>query len=126
MVDRLCTEFGYPVATEEPAGATLPSDDPRHNLFGIDLTPEQEALVLLARQNLNRFASALGAEHPKMVSETTYNALLDGAETALRSELASGVPITRVMPSLIFLVALPMVSDEEALQLSQRTAALLS
>lgn len=122
FVDRLCAEFGYSVAADE---AAPPNDDPRHNLFGISLTPEQERLVLLARQNLNRFASALGARHRKMVSQTTYDALLDGAETALRSELASGVPIIKVMPSLVFLVALPMVTDEEAFRLSQRSNALL-
>jgi hypothetical protein len=127
IADRLCAELGYPAEKEKPSARTAPpSEDPRHRLFATHLTAEQERLVVLARENLNRLGAALAACHPTVVSETTYTALLDGAETALRSEIASGVSVAEVMPSLVFLIALPMVSRDEALRLSQRTAALLT
>lgn len=124
IADRLCAEFGYPLpadAQERPA----PGDDPRHDLFGADLGPEDEKLIRMARRNLTRLAGALGARHQKIVSETTYQALFDGAETAMRSELSAGVPMSELLPSLVFLIVLPMVTREEALEFSQRTAQLL-
>jgi hypothetical protein len=120
--DRLCSEIGSPVDAdladgrrEEEAGAPL---------FG-PLSPEDERLIAAARRSLERFAVALWTKHPPIVSETISEGLLDGAELVLRNELARGSRLATVMPGVVFLVALPAVDRDKALELSQHTASLL-
>ncbi|MGE5336048.1 MAG: hypothetical protein ACM3JL_01330 [Nitrososphaerota archaeon] len=125
LADRLCAEFGYPADAEVPDEAHPQLEAERAMLFGDLLGPEDEELVATARAGLARIAAALGTRHPKVVSETAYGALLDGAELVMRGELASGKPVPRLMPGFVFLLALPMVSHDEALELSQRTSSLL-
>lgn len=123
LADRLCAELGHPIEGELPESAQ--SDEVRAKLFGDLLTPEQERLVTAVRRSLAWIAAALEADHPKVVSETAYRALLDGAELVTRSELAQGNSVTALVPSFVFLIALPMITNDEALELSRRASALL-
>jgi hypothetical protein len=123
VADVLCAEFGYPGGAAQEAQPE--PDDLRSQLFAAQLTPEEEALVGAARCSLARLATALQSTHPKVISETTYRALLDGMEFVMRSEVATGNRLAAVMPSLVFLIALPMLEQDRALELARRTSALL-
>jgi hypothetical protein len=125
FADRICVELGHPVGEEIMNEAPSQPDGTRTRLFSGLLSAEDERLIATARRCLVHIAAALEAGHLKVVSETTYRALLDGAELVMRSELAAGNPPSTLMPSLVFLIALPMVKQDEALELSQRTSALL-
>lgn len=125
FADRLCAELSCSAGDDDPDEALSQSSETRPRLFGELLGPENERLIATARRSLARIAAALGADHPKAVSETTYRALLDGAEFVMRGELVAGNPVSALMPSFVFLIALPMLEQDEALALSRRTSSLL-
>jgi hypothetical protein len=119
--DRLCSEIGYSVDTDLADNGH--GGEAAGGLF--ELSPEDERLVVAARHSLERFAVALWTKHPPIVSETISEGLPDGAEMVLRNELARGRRPATVMPGVVFLVAVPAVDRDKALELSQRTASLL-
>jgi hypothetical protein len=123
VVDRLCAELGLPTLEEsaQPRAEKLSARS-----LGVLLNPEDESLVSAARRSLVRLAAALAAHHPKVVSEVAYWALLDGAEVVMRTELAAGNRVIPLMPSFVFLIVLPMVDQDRALDLSRRTEELLA
>jgi hypothetical protein len=91
------------------------------------LDSEDEQLVAEVKGSLARLADALGAaEHPEAVQKLLA-ATLDGAEMTMRGELMRGrcERLPALMPSFVFLVALPIVPEGEAFDLSQRTVELL-
>jgi hypothetical protein len=126
VAKRLSVELGY-------AGAGTPLHaDPfaggRREAQANILDPEDELLVAEVRSGLTRLAEALGAaEHPEAVQRLLATTL-DGAEMRMRAELMRGrcERLSALMPSFVFLVALPIVPEDEAFDLSQRTAELLS
>jgi hypothetical protein len=124
VADRLCAEFGYR-AVQGRDGDPPPSELTSARLFGVSLGEEEERLVATARQALVRIAEALMGRKPAAIPETAVPALIDGAEMVMRSELAAGNPPTTLMPSFVFLVTLPLVDQDEALELSRRTASIL-
>lgn len=124
LANRLCAEFGY-AAGNLPGELSSRLAEPRTSLFPGLLSPEDGQLVETARRSLAEFATGLVAEHPQAISETVLRALLDGAELMMRGELAAGNSISPLMPSFVFLIALPVVRQDEALELSRRTASLL-
>jgi hypothetical protein len=126
FANRLCAEFGYGASGDLPDGVPSHLDETRTYLFAGLLSPEEERLVATARRSLAHFAAGLVAEHPQAVSETVLRALLDGAELMMRGELAAGNTISPLMPSFVYLIALPMVKQDEALELSDRTTSLLA
>jgi hypothetical protein len=122
LADRLCAELGSPDDALE--GLQLPSEDGAR-LFGELLDPEDERLIATARRSLTRIAAAVGAGHSDSAPDKTVSLLLDGAEIVMRAELVRGNPLAKAMPDFVFLVVLPFVEQDEALELSRRTAALL-
>ncbi len=124
VADQLCAELGFPEAGPV-AGA--------HSVLGVKgvmggiLTPEDETLARRMREGLARIAAALGfdgtGERARVVSVA-----LDCAEMALRGELVSGNvgQLPQLLPSLVFLVAMPLVDRERALELSRRTTELIA
>jgi len=84
-------------------------------------------LVTRMRRALARVAAALDGEGPKGASECAIGAALDGAEMVMRGELVRGnaAQLPALMPSFVFLVALPLVDQDRALELSQRSAQLV-
>ncbi len=125
VADRLCVEFGYPL-DRLPARDSSPSASNSAGLFAETLSDEDKRLIAAARQSLAQLAGALQDRTTSNVVEAATSALLDGAEMVMRSELALGNPPSKVMPSLVFLIALSLVDQDEALDLSKRTAGLLA
>ncbi len=123
IADRICAELGLPACE---ASAAAQGQERSTQLFAALLGPREEELVAAARGSLVRISAALAARHPKVVSETAYQALLDGAEVVMRNELAAGNRIPPLMPSFVFLIVLPMVDQDQALDLSRRTAELIA
>jgi hypothetical protein len=120
---QLCAEFGFAMDRsflEQPIPGPA---DPQ--LFAGSLSEADEKVVATARAALAQIAEALEAKMPTSIPGIGVSALLGGAEMLMRSEIAKGTPPSALMPSFVFLVALPLVDREEALELSQRTANLL-
>jgi hypothetical protein len=119
VTDRLCAEFTDPEAAELPGlGTTLAVDG---GVNGV-LDAEDEALVARLREALARIASTLGADadDPPVRAIAT---MLDGAEFVIRGELVKGNPegVLSLLPSYVFLVALLVVGQDRAFELSRRT-----
>ncbi|HET7454944.1 MAG TPA: hypothetical protein VFJ76_05430 [Solirubrobacterales bacterium] len=125
LADRLCAQLGYRINSDDPWRTRPELDEPRGRLFPELNRAEDEALVATARRCLVRLAGALGTDRREVISENVYEALLDGAEVVMRRELAAGRRVSALMPSFVFLIALPLVTEDQALELSRRTASLL-
>lgn len=123
VVDQLCAELGYVKTGQVPGSRSVLGVK---GVMGGILSPEGEALARRLREGLAGIATALGydAEAPRA---RVVTAALDGAEMALRGEMVSGNPeqLPKLLPSLVFLVALPLVDEDRALALSRRTAELI-
>jgi hypothetical protein len=120
---RLCAEFGF--ALDEDNRPAAPSRPPPRFLSNL-LSPEDEQLIASVRRSLVEIAAALGAGQPADSPETkTVQTLIDGAELVMRRELAAGKRLAGAMPSFVYLIAMPLVDQEEALEFSKRTAALV-
>jgi hypothetical protein len=91
------------------------------------LNSEDELLVARVRRGLAKVAAALGGEGSEGASGSAVGAALDGAEMVMRGELVSGngAQLPALMPSFVFLVTLPVVDQDRALELSKRTARLV-
>lgn len=121
VADQLCAELGF-AGTEVPGARSVLGVK---GVMGGILGPEDEALARRVREGLARIATALGfsGEGPRA---RVVSVALDGAEMALRGELVSGKAeqLPQLMPSLVFLVVLPLVDQDRALELSARTGEL--
>jgi hypothetical protein len=126
VMDVLCAELGY-------LGGEADCSGPGSTLSGGGsaaagpLAPEDEALVGTMRRGLARVAAAAGAAKPESAPMRGVCAALDGAELVIRGELVSGNAerLPSLMPSFVFLVTLPIVEQDEALELSRRTSQLI-
>lgn len=121
IADQLCAEFGYALVPELPDPTATDAGGKPFNSLG----QEDEQLIAIARGSLGRLAGALESRRRDGVPAIAVPALLTGAELVMRSELATGNRLAAVMPDFVYLVALPLVDQDEALELSKRTASLL-
>lgn len=125
VAEQLSIELGY---TEDKAipGALAPLGGEDGAMVGI-LNSDDELLVASVRRGLAKVAAALGAGDSEVASESAIAAALDGAEMVMRGELVSGnaAQLPALMPSFVFLVTLPVVEQDRALELSKRTARLV-
>jgi hypothetical protein len=123
VADQLCAELPYAkrrdVAEIEAAFAA------RGLMRGVFNT-EEESLVSGLRRALVRIAVALGADLEE-AQLLRVRVAIDGAEMATRGELLAGNAwhLPRLLPSFIFMVALPIIEQDLALELSQRAAELI-
>jgi hypothetical protein len=115
-LDRLSRELGYVGAEELPAPEPRLGGDARGTRI---LSPEDERLVQKLRSGLARVALALAGPE----TDEAVRAALDGAELVMRGELQKGTAarLPELMPDFVFLLALALVGQERALQLSIRT-----
>jgi hypothetical protein len=122
--DQLSVELGY-AAVEEIPGADSPLAEERARAGILD--NEDELLVARMRRALAKVAAALGGEGLDGTSGNALEAALDGAEMVMRGELVRGnaARLPALMPSFVFLVALPVVDQDRALVLSRRSAQLV-
>ncbi len=124
IADELCAELGY-TGLFPAFGARSPLAE--EGLMAGILIPADEALAGRLRMGLAKIAAALGFG-PDGPRPQAVLAALDGAEMVIRGELMTGNAdhLPRMMPSFVFLVALPIVEQDRALALSRRTAELIS
>lgn len=125
VVDELSAELGYPEGEDEVPRAGS-SQHGEGGLRGM-LSPEDESLVAAMRRGLAKVAAAAAAAHPGGSPSAGAGAALDGVEMVMRGELVSGNAehLPSLMPGFVFLVALSIVEQDEALDLSQRTSELI-
>jgi hypothetical protein len=125
VAHQLSVELGYVEGEEVPA-ATSPLGGKGGGMAGI-LNSEDELLVLRVRHALARIAAALGKGDSDGATVNATAAALDGAEMVMRGELMRGnaAQLPALMPSFVILVALPVVDQDRALELSRRTARLV-
>jgi hypothetical protein len=123
--DRLSFELGYAEGEELPS-AHSPLAGEEGPMAGI-LDSEDEQLVAGVRRGLAKVAAALNGQGSNGASESAVGAALDGAELVMRGELmrGNGAQLPALMPSFVFLVTLPVVDQDRALELSKRAAQLL-
>lgn len=120
-MQRLCTELG--AAESVPAGPDLA--EPR--LLGSELSADDEQLVRRLRTYLARIAAVLGERKPELSHPLIPQMVLDGAEMMMRGEILKGnrERLAQMMPDFVFLVALPGVDQDGALELSRRAGELI-
>ena len=120
VVYRLCGPLALPEPEEIPeAGLSFGA----HEL----LSRRDEALVAELRKALARLAAGLGGSATGPDPAGAVRATLDSAEMLIRGELIRGneAGLAKLMPSFVYLVALPLVGQDRALRLSERTEALV-
>lgn len=125
VADQLSRELGYREGPEPPTARSRLSAE-RWTAAGL-LDPEEEALVARLRRGLAQIAAAIDGGGAEGASENAVDATLDGAELVIRGELVSGnaAQLPALLPGFVFLVALTMVDQDRALELSRRTDELL-
>jgi hypothetical protein len=124
VTDRLLDELASATPLGAPgARSTLGDEGVMAGILGAD----EEQLVRRVRESLARIAAMLdtGHEDPPIPAVA---AALGGAEMVMRGELVSGGAgrLPRLLPSFVFLVALPIVEQDRALVLSRRTSELIA
>jgi hypothetical protein len=126
VADRLSIELGYPGNGDIPEAGSFSGDEGEPRAGTLD--PEDELLVAKVRGALTQLADALGTAEQAEPAQRLVDATLNGAEMTMRGELMRGrcERLPALMPSFVFLVALPIVHQDEAFELSQRTFELLT
>jgi hypothetical protein len=127
IADRLCAALGCADGGEPLPEAGPPIGGQRHGRSVGGLAPGDERLVLGIRRRLERVAAAVSAGGEPRSPDRAVAAALDGAELVMRGELVCGrrARLATLMPSFVFLVTLPIVEQDEAIELSRRTSALI-
>jgi hypothetical protein len=128
VAERLCAALGYAGAAVPPpgVGSLIGAREPGRYVGG--LAPEDEGLVLSIRGSLEKLAAAVSAGREPRSADRAVATALDCAELVMRGELVCGrgARLAALMPSFVFLVTLPVVEQDEAIALSQRTSALIA
>jgi hypothetical protein len=124
-MDRLCAELRGPRGAGEDDGST-PLSDRRWDLSPV-LGADDEALVATIMAGLEGVAIAAGAGSAEGPARRAVIAALAGTELAIRGELVMGRAdrLPALMPSFVFLVTLPVVDQDRALELWRRVAQLV-
>jgi hypothetical protein len=124
VTGQLSAELGYSEGEELPDWHS--ELRPEKLMAGI-LDSEEEALVAALRRALAGLAFALGAGEGEEVNEGGVSATLDGIEMVIRVELmgGKGAQLPALLPGFVFLVALSVVGQDRALELSRRSAKLI-
>lgn len=123
VVDELCAELGAAEPEEIPGARSSLGEE--GVMAGI-LSSEDEQAVTGLRRGLATIAAALSGQ-ADAPDTCAVQAALDGAELVMRGELVNGngSGLPRLLPSFVFLVALPIVDQDRALALSRRATELI-
>jgi hypothetical protein len=126
VADQLCAELGYEERDAGAPGALSGLDRDGGRMTDV-LSAEDESLVATVRESLARVAARVGGEEAEDAPEDAISAALDGAEVVMRGELVNGnvEQLPFLIPSFVFLITLPIVEQDRALDLSRRTAELI-
>lgn len=122
--NRLCAELG--AGSSEPVASANPTLAEKGLMGGI-LSAEDDLLVRRLRAALARIAAAVGESEPDFSHPLIVQMVLDGAEMMMRGEILKGnrERLSQLMPDFVFLVALPIVDQDRALELSRRATELI-
>ncbi|MFL5872243.1 MAG: hypothetical protein ACJ75T_02050 [Solirubrobacterales bacterium] len=122
--DCLCAELGATAPGEIAAGDPTLAEK---GLMGGLLSAEDDLLVRRLRAVLTRIAAALRESEPDFSHPLIIQMVLDGAEMMMRGEILKGNRdrLAQLMPDFVFLVALPIVDQDRALELSGRATELI-
>jgi hypothetical protein len=126
IADQLSVELGY-VGDREIPGEDSDLGGEESAMAGI-LNSGDELLVTEIRRGLAKVAAAaLDGAEPVDTTESAVDAVLDGAEMVMRGEMVMGNAgqLPALMPGFVFLVTLPVVDQDRALELSKRCARLI-
>ncbi len=122
VADRLCEETPFDPPAEVPgARSTLAKAGVTTGI----LNSEDQALVADLRKALAKLVAGLGGTED--ADAQALGAALDGVEMMMLGQLVSGneEQLPELMPSFVFMVALPLVGQDRALGLSVRTEELV-
>jgi hypothetical protein len=124
VADQLGRELGYAEGGDVPGARATPGEGLASSQL---LNSEDAALVARLRTALAKIAAALLNARSERAPVPGVLPALEGAELVMRGELISGnaAQLPRLMPSFVFLVALPIVEQDRALELSRRTSELI-
>lgn len=124
-IDRLGAELGYAGGGEILDLSSAPLE--RHWQGASLLDAENELLVTRVRQGLARIGAALAEGEPDDAKKRAAAIALDGAELVTRGALLRGKPeeLPGLIPTFVFLVALSIADEDEAIALSRRTSDLI-
>lgn len=122
--DRLCAELDTGGSGE--FAATDPTLADRVLMGGV-LSAEDDLLVRRLRATLARIATALRESEPDFSHPVIVQMVPDVAEMMMRGEILRGnrERLAQLMPDFVFLVALPIVDQDRALELSRRASELI-
>ena len=125
VADQLSAELGYAEGEEIPGGRLAAGR--RRGAAGGHPQRRRRAAGGESATGLAKVAAAVGDESSDGAPASAVGAALDGAEMVMRGELLRGnaARLPALMPSFVFLVTLPVVDQDRALELSQRTAELI-
>lgn len=119
LADQLSLELGQGEGEQDPgAGSKLAGvAGPMDGVLGA----EDEQVVARLRRGLAALVAGLEVRG-RSVPQGAVGAALDGVEMVIRGELVCGNPaqLPELMPGFVFLVVLPVVGHDEALELSRR------
>lgn len=123
VADRLCVELGDPMA-EAPDPGPLLANGTGASAEAL-IHPEDEALVRAVRERLAKVAA--GVSGSEAGDGDAVRTALDGAELVIRGELVRGnaARLPELLPSFVFLVALPVTDQARAVELSRRAQQLV-
>lgn len=126
VTDQLCEELGYvdPEPGLEPRTSAAEVSATSHVLDADDA-----ALVARLKMALAKIAVAVAdASGPEDSPGRPVEAAIEGVELVMRGELLRGnaARLPRLMPSFVYLVTLPIVEQDRALELSRRTSELIA
>jgi hypothetical protein len=128
VADRLCDALACSEReAPSPAEGGSPLDWPQRGVPAELLGSEDERWVAKMRGCLARIAAAVAARNGEELPRREVGAALDGAESVIRGELANGnaARLPALMPGFVFLVTLPIVEQDRALDLSRQTSELI-
>lgn len=124
---RLCEELGFTSAREATDVPDLAVPPGRPLAISHDLVTEDERFIADLRRALGKFLMTLDRD-PEEAAKNGALATLDAAESVIGVELLQGRPeqLPKLMPSFVFLLALQVVGQDRALELSERAAELIA
>jgi hypothetical protein len=128
VVDRLSPEFEPPFEGRWLEGAARPTFKRQEGAPAPrGAGSEDEALVEDLRRALARLAASIGAESLPPERRQMVQTALDGAELVMRGQLTIGAcdRLPPLLPTFVFLIALPIVQQDRALSISERVRELV-
>jgi hypothetical protein len=123
LAARLGLLLGNPEGEEASWVRSVPEELEDRMMTGI-LDSDEELLVAALRGSLVRIAAGVSSRDSAEPPSGEVSAAIDGVELVIRGELVLGNSrrLPALLPGFVFLVTLPIIGQDEALDLSRRVA----